>query len=209
LPPTEPASSIWTTRFGGALVDHYVERDLSERRHSTQQSHSSTLNRGIRPHWGDEQLEQVKPVAVEEWLRSLTLAPRPRSTFEACFTLFMSTHPDGNSPIEIPSTWYDNAAAVDAYARADTDEIRLLLAQLAAPYHNMVLVAACLGLRASEIMGLQRQDFNCRISPSSSAGVVNGRVAIQKPRLLKVAAHRSSARPFAGGTMENSLHKGH
>jgi integrase len=39
-------------------------------------------------------------------------------------------------------------------------EIRLLLAQLAEPSHTMVLVAACLGLRASEIMGMQWQDVN-------------------------------------------------
>ena len=40
------------------------------------------------------------------------------------------------------------------------DEIRLLLEQLAEPYHTMVLVAACLGLRVSEIVGLQWGDFN-------------------------------------------------
>jgi len=42
-----------------------------------------------------------------------------------------------------PSTWYDSEAVVDAYARTDTAEIRLLLAQLAEPYHTMVMVAAC------------------------------------------------------------------
>ena len=48
-------------RFGrpvsiGALIDHYVEHELPERRHSTQQSHSSTLNRWIRPRWGNSLL---------------------------------------------------------------------------------------------------------------------------------------------------------
>jgi integrase len=40
------------------------------------------------------------------------------------------------------------------------DEIRLLLAQLAEPYLSMVLVAACLGLRVSEIIGLKWGDFD-------------------------------------------------
>lgn|SRR6266481_5799789 len=58
-------------RFGrpisiSALIDHYVERELPERRHSTQQSHSSTLKRWILPRWGNRPLEAVKPVAVEE-----------------------------------------------------------------------------------------------------------------------------------------------
>jgi hypothetical protein len=52
-------------RFGrpvlvGALVDRYIEDGLPERRHSTQQSHSSTLNRWIRPRWGKYLLEQSK-----------------------------------------------------------------------------------------------------------------------------------------------------
>ena len=40
------------------------------------------------------------------------------------------------------------------------EEIRLLLAELSEPFHTMVLVAACLGLRVSEIMGLQWGDFD-------------------------------------------------
>jgi integrase len=40
------------------------------------------------------------------------------------------------------------------------DEIRLLLEQLGEPYHTMVLVAACLGLRVSEIVGLKWGDFD-------------------------------------------------
>ncbi len=34
------------------------------------------------------------------------------------------------------------------------DEIRSLLAELPEPYRTMVLVAVCLGLRVSEIIGL-------------------------------------------------------
>jgi hypothetical protein len=55
-------------------------------------------------------------------------------------------------------------------------EIRLLLAQLAELYHTMVVVAACLGLRASEIVGLQWQDFNWEdLTVLIRRGVVNGR----------------------------------
>ena len=55
-------------------------------------------------------------------------------------------------------------------------QIRLLLEQLDKPYRIMVLVAACLGLRTSEIMGLQWGDFNwedCTIL--IRRGVVNGK----------------------------------
>jgi integrase len=55
-------------------------------------------------------------------------------------------------------------------------EIRLLLAQRVEPYHTMVVVAACLGLRASEIVGLQWQDLNREdLTVLIRRGVVNGR----------------------------------
>ncbi len=55
-------------------------------------------------------------------------------------------------------------------------EIKLLLAELAEPCRTMVLVAACLGLRASEIMGLQWSDFDCDYrTVLIRRGVVNGR----------------------------------
>lgn len=79
-------------RFGrpisiAALIDHYIERELPERRHSTQQSHSSTLKRWILPRWGDRALEDVKPVAVEEWLRLLALAPKTKVNLRSLFHL--------------------------------------------------------------------------------------------------------------------------
>jgi integrase len=40
------------------------------------------------------------------------------------------------------------------------EEIRSLLTELSEPYHTMVLVAACTGLRVSEIIGLQWGDLD-------------------------------------------------
>ena len=79
-------------RFGrpvsiGALIDHYIERELPGRRYSTQQSHSSTLKRWILPRWGERLLEEIRPVAVEEWLRSLTLAPKTKVNLRSLFHL--------------------------------------------------------------------------------------------------------------------------
>jgi integrase len=42
--------------------------------------------------------------------------------------------------------------------------IRLVLGEVTEPYRTMVLIAACLGLRASEIIGLQWGDFNWETS---------------------------------------------
>ncbi|NYF51946.1 hypothetical protein HDF12_002311 [Edaphobacter lichenicola] len=37
----------------------------------------TSLNQYIRPRWSDTLLTEVKPAAVDEWLRSLTKLPKP------------------------------------------------------------------------------------------------------------------------------------
>ena len=169
-------------RFGrpisiGALIDHYIERELPERRHSTQQSHSSTLKRWILPRWGDRPLEEIKPVAVEEWLRSLTLAPKTKVNLRSLFHLIYEHARRWELTDRNPIDLVRQRGGRRCIPRVLTPgEIRLLLAQLIEPYHTMVLVAACLGLRASEIMGLQWQDFNWEdLTVFIKRGVVNGR----------------------------------
>ena len=161
----------------GALIDHYVERELPERRHSTQRSHSSTLNRWILPRWGDRPLEEIKPVAVEEWLRSLTLAPKTKVNLRSLFHLIYEHARRWELTDRNPIDLVRQRGGRRCIPRVLTpSEIRLLLAQLVEPYHTMVLVAACLGLRASEIMGLQWQDFNLEdLTVFIRRGVVNGR----------------------------------
>ena len=181
-------------RFGrpvsvGALMDHYVEHELPERRHSTQQSHSSNLNRWIRPRWGDSLLEQVKPLAVEEWLRSLALAPKTKVNLRGLFHLIYEHARRWELTDRNPIDLVRQRGGRRCIPRVLTPgEIRLLLAQLVEPYHTMVLVAACLALRASEIMGLQWRDFNWEdLTVLRRRGVVNGRTgdtkteASQKP----------------------------
>jgi integrase len=169
-------------RFGrpisiGALIDHYVERELPERRHSTQQSHSSTLKRWILPRWGDRPLEEVKPVAVEEWLRSLTLAPKTKVNLRSLFHLIYEHARRWELTDRNPIDLVRQRGGRRCIPRVLTPgEIRLLLAQLVEPYHTMVVVAACLGLRASEIVGLQWQDLNWEdLTVLIRRGVVNGR----------------------------------
>jgi integrase len=57
--------------------------------------------------------------------------------------------------------WYGSVPDVGRYRGCSSvREIRLVLEELIEPYRTMVLVAACLGLSASEIVGLQWADLN-------------------------------------------------
>jgi len=59
--------------------------------------------------------------------------------------------------------------------------MRLVLRELTEPYRTMVLIAACLGLRASEIIGLQWGDFNWEdLTLLVRRSVVHGRVGDTK-----------------------------
>jgi integrase len=203
-------------RFGrpvsvGGLVDRYVEHELPERRHSTQQSHSSALNRWIRPRWGDYLLEQVKPVEVEEWLRSLPLAPKTKVNLRSLFHLIYEHAQRWELTDRNPIDLVRQRGGRRCIPRVLTPgEIRLLLEQLAEPYRTMILVAACLGLRASEIMGLQWGDFNWEdLTVLIRRGVVNGKAGDTKTEASRKAlpVDPRVAAPLVE-LHQHSLHKG-
>ena len=115
-----------------AVVDHYIERELPILRYGTQQSHLSTLNRWILPHWGSYLLEQVKPVDVGKSGEVLfPWRPNVRSTFEACFTLSMCMPDAGNSRDSNPIDLVRQSAGRKTIPRTlSTRDIGLLLPNL-------------------------------------------------------------------------------
>ncbi len=152
------------------------------RRYGTQQSHLSTLRRWILPRWGDCLLEQVKAVDVEEWLRLLPLAPKSKINIRSLFHL-VYVHArrweltDAN-PIELVR---QSGGRKTIPRTLSAREIGLLLRQLAEPYRTMVLVAGCLGLRVSEIIGLQWGDFYWEdLNLLVKRSVVHGRIGDTK-----------------------------
>lgn len=165
-----------------ALADLYVEQELPGLRYSTQRSYLSALNQWIVPHWGDCLLEDLKPVPVEQWLRSLQLAPKSkvhiRSLLHLLYQCARRWELTDTNPIDLVR----QSGGRRGIPRVLTaEQIRLLLEQLSQPYHTMVLIAACLGLRVSEIMGLQWGDFDWEnFSVMVRRSVVHGRVGDTK-----------------------------
>ena len=153
------------SRLGGpvtinALIGRYIGQELPDR-HSTSRSYLTVLNRWIKPRWGDYLLEDVKTVAVEQWLRSLQLAPKSKTHIRSLMHLLYQNarrwEMVSNNPIDLVR---QSGRRLRIPRVLTAVEVRLLLEQLAEPYHTMVLVAACLGLRVSEIIGLQWGDFD-------------------------------------------------
>jgi integrase len=179
----------------GALADRYMEQELAFRRHSTRQSYTSALKRWISAKWGDCLLDQITPLAVEQWLRSLSLAPKTKLNLRTIFHVIYTHALRWNFTDRNPIALVRQSGGRRAIPRILTvQEVKLLLAQLGEPYRTMVLVAASLGLRASEIMGLQWSDFDWgNGTVLIRRGVVNGRPGDTKTEASRKALPVDSA----------------
>jgi integrase len=134
----------------------------------------------ILPRWGDLELDQVKAVDVEKWLRGLSLAPatksKLRNSLSSLFAhairheLYSKVNPiasvrQGSKRVKIPDI-------------LTMEEVGKILGKLKSKVaYTAVIVAAVTGLRRSEIRGLQWQDINFEtLWISLRRGVVRGHV---------------------------------
>jgi len=111
-------------------------------------------------------LDDVKPLKVEEWLKDLPLRKKSkqhiRDLMRQVFTWAMKW--------ELLDMDVNPMKLVSIKARPDeepstkriltAEEFQQLLPLIPVPFRTMVLVAACLGLRVSEILGLQWGDIH-------------------------------------------------
>ncbi len=147
-----------------SLIDRYREEELSQR-YSTQKSYESILGKHIEAEWGDYPLDEIKPMAVERWFRQLELAPKTKAHIKSLMHLLFRCA-ERWEYIELgknPIAWVRVKGCTKRLRRPRVltkDEICALLPRLSEPFRTMVIVAQCLGLRVSEIMGLQWGDFD-------------------------------------------------
>jgi hypothetical protein len=80
------------------LVDRYLTDDVEMGRlaYATKASYKTYLNGWVKPKWGKHTLEQVRTMAVEQWLRDVTLAPKANCIYEMCCIFSSNVLPDGS-----------------------------------------------------------------------------------------------------------------
>jgi len=144
----------------GAIIERYGREELPER-FSTQAGYRSLLKKWIQPKWRDVLLGDVRTLEVEHWLKSLPLAPKTRANLRnlmhVLFECARRWELVGSNPIELVR---QGGRRRKTPRRLTIEELRRLLAQLEQPYSTMVILAACLGLRVGEILGLQWGDVD-------------------------------------------------
>jgi integrase len=149
--------------FGG-LVDRYIREELPER-NSTRGRYLSWLKNHIKPKWGDYLISKIKPMAVEQWLKELDLAPKSRAHIRSlmsnlfnCAMRWELLELNAN-PMRLVRV-KDSSKRLREPRPLTVEEFRSLLPYLREPFRTMSIVAMCLGLRVSEVLGLQWKDFD-------------------------------------------------
>jgi len=163
----------------GALIARYEQEELPAR-YSTRVSYQSIIDRYIRPRWAETSITAVKPMAVEDWLKRLKLAPKTRGHIRGLMaTIFRCAQRwelIEDNPMDLVRV-KDSSKRLERPSVLTAEEFHSLLAHVRGPYRTMVLIAGCLGLRAGEIVGLQWGDFDFQKSTLLvQRGVVHGRV---------------------------------
>lgn len=146
------------------LVEHYTAKELadnSKKAHSTNAVYKVYLRSWILPRWGAYRIQDVKTIAVEEWLGSLPLTngtkAKLRNIMSALFRHAMRNEWIDKNPISLVR---QSAKREQTPEVLDVLEIQSLLSELEEPYRTMVFLAASTGLRVSELLALKWSDIN-------------------------------------------------
>ena len=149
----------------GQLCSHFEQRELCEsnawRSYSTKHIYRVYLRRWIIPKWGEHRLSEIKPIEVENWLRTLSIArstcAKIRNVMSVLFNHARRYDFFDRNPISFVRQSAKRKAAPVILRPA---EIRTLLEGLGIREKTLVFIAASTGLRQSELFALKWCDID-------------------------------------------------
>ena len=193
----------------GAICDRYLEEELPER-HSTSRSYRSNIKNYLKPRWGDYLLDHIRPMAVEDWLKKLPMAPKSKTHIRSVMHLMFECatrwelFTDKRNPIALVRIKGGSKRRQRPIVLT-VEQFETVVALLKEPYRTMVYIAQCLGLRVSEIAALQWDDFDFEKNQLLvQRSFVDGRVDEVKTEYSQdyVPLHPSLTEIVLGGTKE-------
>jgi integrase len=179
----------------GQLCDRYLKDGIPER-HTTASALRSMVRYRIRPYWYQERVSDMakNPMAVEQWIKGLMtiprkkedkprpLAPKSKAHTKAVFHRlfecamrwqYLEIQRNPMSLIEL----HGSSRRTRKIVLITTEQYRKLLPLLSNHCRVMVILAMCLGLRVSEILGLRWEDVDLEAGTLQvRRSVVNGHV---------------------------------
>jgi integrase len=176
----KPMHHLGTVTFGG-LCDRYISEELPER-YSTRKSYLSNINQHIKPRWGEYLIGAIRPMAVEGWFKEMDKSPKTKAHIRSVVHVIFECAArwelfnERRNPIEMVRV-KDSTKRRKRPMILTNESFDAVLAGLPEPFRTMVVVAQCLGLRVSEITGLQWGDLDTeRRQLLVQRSIVNGRV---------------------------------
>lgn len=163
----------------GALIDRFMAEYAPKWcRLNTQTNYRSIFKNHIRPSWGAELVQNVKTMAVEDWLESAPgsrqVKSHARNLMHTLFQAAIRWEIVERNPVDLVR---QSRKRLKIPRVLTPDEFRALVGQLAEPYKAMVTTVACLGLRVSELLGLQWGDLDFEnLTVKIERSVVEGQV---------------------------------
>ena len=148
----------------GAVMRRYLAEEIPERI-STASRYRCWLKNHVEPKWGDYSMEQIKPLLVENWLKKLDLAPKSKSHLKNLMRVLFNAAmrweliPYQHNPMSLVRV-KDSSKRLRQPKALSVEEFRNLLEHVPEPFRTMCIVAMCLGLRVSEILGLKWKDID-------------------------------------------------
>jgi integrase len=131
---------------------------------STRRGYDCWFSNHILPRWGEQELPQLKPRPVQLWLDDLQLEGKSKQHIRSAlsqlfeYAMWADLLPLARNPMSLVRV---PRGATRRKARVLTfEEFHRLVECLTEPYRTMAIVAACLGLRISEVLGLQWEDID-------------------------------------------------
>ncbi len=141
------ATAAGATEFG-VVIARYEQEEMPER-YSTKTAYRSYINNQIRPRWAHTPMSAIKPIAVEDWLRGLVLAPKTKSHVKGLMhTIFQCAERwelTDKNPIKLVRV-RGGTKRLKTPRVLTPEQFESLLPLIREPYRTMVLLAGCLGL---------------------------------------------------------------
>jgi integrase len=138
-----------------------VAEDDNRKSYATQDTYEGYLKKWILPRWKSYRLLDVKAVQVEQWLKSLPLAPGSRAKVRNIMSALYSHALRWEWATRNPITHVRQSAKRRNIPIVLTiEQIKAFLSHLKEPCRTAVLLAASSGLRVGELLGLKWEDVN-------------------------------------------------
>jgi integrase len=147
------------------LVLHYIDKELpvenSKKAYSTSEAYKSYFNNWVLPRWKAYRIQDVKAIAVEEWLGNLAIANGTKSKIRNIMSALFKHASRHEWIVKNPISNVRQSAKREKVPEVlDVEEIRSLIERLKEPYRTMVFLAAASGLRAGELLALKWSDVD-------------------------------------------------